>query len=73
MSGAQAALPIWTQFMKAALAGHPDVPFDAPDGVTFVEIDPDTGKLAAPGCPHPFREAFLAGTEPTEFCELHRY
>src|SRR5206468_5639604 len=59
LSGAQAALPIWTQFMKAALAGHPDAPFDAPDGVTFVEIDPDSGKLATPTCPRPFREAFL--------------
>jgi len=71
LSGAQAALPIWTQFMKAALAGHPDTPFEAPDGITFVEIDPDTGKLAAPGCPRTFREAFLAGTEPTELCDLH--
>ena len=71
LSGAQAALPIWTQFMKAALAGHHDTPFEAPDGVTFVDIDPDTGKLAAPTCPRPFREAFLAGTEPTELCPLH--
>jgi penicillin-binding protein 1B len=71
LSGAQAALPIWTQFMKAALAGHADTPFEAPEGITFVEIDPDTGKLAAPGCPRTFREAFLAGTEPTELCDLH--
>ena len=28
LSGAQAALPIWTQFMKRALAGHASVPFD---------------------------------------------
>jgi len=73
LSGAQAALPIWTQFMKAALAGHSDIPFVAPDGITFVDIDPDTGKLASPGCPRPFREAFLSGTEPTELCELHRF
>jgi penicillin-binding protein 1B len=73
LSGAQAALPIWTQFMKSALAGHKDVPFKAPEGVTFIDIDPDTGKLAAPGCPRTFREAFLAGTEPTEMCELHRF
>jgi penicillin-binding protein 1B len=73
LSGAQAALPVWTQFMKAALAGHPDTRFEAPDGITFVDIDPDTGKLAAPGCPRTFREAFLAGTEPSEMCELHRF
>ena len=30
LSGAQAALPIWTPFMMRALAGHPNVPFEAP-------------------------------------------
>jgi penicillin-binding protein 1B len=73
LSGAQAALPIWTEFMIKALSGHPDVPFTVPDGITFVEIDRDNGKLAVPGCPRIFREAFLTGTEPTETCPLHRY
>jgi penicillin-binding protein 1B len=73
LSGSQAALPIWTQFMMRALAGHASVPFDAPDGVTFVDIDPDTGLLAGPGCPRVFREAFLAGTEPVRSCDLHRF
>jgi penicillin-binding protein 1B len=72
LSGARAALPIWTQFMKGALAGRGSVPFEAPEGISFVDIDPDTGKLAAPGCPKVFREAFLAGTEPVQVCELHR-
>ena len=35
LSGAQAALPIWTQFMKRALAGHASVPFDVPEGITL--------------------------------------
>ena len=73
LSGARAALPIWTQFMKAALAGHPDTPFEAPEGITFVEIDPETGKLATPACPRHFNEAFVAGTEPTQPCDLHRF
>src|SRR3984885_13775585 len=60
LSGAQAALPIWTQFMMRPLAGHASIPFDVPDSVRFVDIDPDTGKLAAPGCPHVFHEAFRA-------------
>ena len=72
LSGAQAALPIWTQFMKAALAGRSSVPFDVPEGITFVNIDPLSGKLATPSCPKPFNEAFKAGTEPTVACELHR-
>jgi penicillin-binding protein 1B len=68
LSGAQAALPIWTQFMARALAGHPNQAFDVPEGVVFVDIDKDTGKLASPACPGTFNEAFLAGTEPTETC-----
>jgi penicillin-binding protein 1B len=72
LSGAQAALPIWTQFMKTALAGRASVPFDVPDGIAFVAIDPLTGKLASPACPKTFDEAFLAGTEPTLMCDLHR-
>ena len=73
LSGTQAALPIWTEFMKNALAGHPSVPFETPEGISFVEIDRDTGKLVQPGCPRTYTEAFLAGTEPLELCELHRW
>jgi penicillin-binding protein 1B len=72
LSGSQAALPIWTDFMKAATAGHPSREFDVPEGVTFVEIDRDNGKLAAPSCPRKFTESFLVGTEPVELCDLHR-
>ena len=64
LSGSQAALPIWTAFMKKALAGRTATTFEAPDGVSFVEIDRDTGKIATPTCPRVTNEAFLAGTEP---------
>ncbi len=73
LSGSQAALPIWAGFMTRALAGHPSVPFTPPDGISFVQIDRDTGRLAGPGCPRVTNEAFLAGTEPLEQCELHRW
>jgi len=73
LSGSRAALPIWTEFMTRALAGTPNVVFSVPEGITFATIDPDTGKLAQPGCPRLFREAFAAGTEPVEACELHRF
>jgi len=72
LSGSQAALPIWTQFMRTALAGRADVPFAVPEGIGFTAIDPLNGKLATPMCPKTFNEAFLAGTEPTEVCDLHR-
>ena len=72
LSGARAALPIWTQFMKAALAGRASVPFEVPPGIAFTNIDADTGKLATPYCPKVITEAFLAGTEPMQVCDLHR-
>jgi penicillin-binding protein 1B len=73
LSGSQAALPIWTSFMKNALAGRGGSALDAPEGVTFVEIDRDTGRMATPQCPRVTNEAFLAGTEPLGVCELHRF
>jgi membrane carboxypeptidase/penicillin-binding protein len=72
LSGSQAALPIWTDFMKSALAGQPSLPFRPPDGVAFVEIDRDTGLRATPTCPRTINEAFLEGTEPAVYCEIHR-
>ena len=72
LSGAQAALPIWTQFMKAALAGRSSVPFEAPEGVSFVDICAESGKLPTPSCPKVIRESFIAGTEPTQTCDVHK-
>lgn len=72
LSGAQAALPIWTEFMKRALAGHSGASFKVPDGIVFADIDRDTGLLATPDCPRIITEAFLDGTQPTEVCEVHQ-
>jgi penicillin-binding protein 1B len=72
LSGAQAALPIWTTFMMRALAGERETPFPVPENVTFVSVDPDTGDQPTPYCPRVLTEAFLAGTEPTRMCELHQ-
>jgi penicillin-binding protein 1B len=71
LTGSQAALPIWTDFMKSALAGRASPTFLAPDGVTFALIDADTGKLATPSCSHTIEQAFLTGTVPVEYCPLH--
>jgi penicillin-binding protein 1B len=73
LSGAQAALPIWTAFMNRALAGHSGEQFDVPEGVVFVDIDKETGKLATPACPKVYRESFIPGTEPTEPCPIHYF
>jgi penicillin-binding protein 1B len=72
LSGSTAALPIWTDFMKTALAGHPNATFNVPEGLAFVEIDRETGKLATPSCPNVFTESFIVGTEPVEYCPLHK-
>jgi penicillin-binding protein 1B len=73
LTGSQAALPIWTSFMSRALSGHRSVPFRAPAGVTFADVDPDTGALATRRCPRKLREAFLRGSEPLLPCDRHRF
>ena len=71
LGGSQAALPIWTTFMRNALAARSNVPFDAPEGLEQVAIDPETGKLPTPECPRIITETFLPGTSPYEFCDVH--
>jgi penicillin-binding protein 1B len=71
LSGGQAAVPIWTRFMRRALAGRPNQPFEVPDGIAFVDIDKDTGQRATANCPRVYSEAFLVGHEPTESCQTH--
>lgn len=74
LSGGNAPAPIWAEFMKRAIAlpAYHDVkPFEMPDGVTKVTIDPETLALATPECPTSREEVYIHGTEPTEFCPLH--
>ena len=74
LSGAASALPIWTEFMKRAIAlpQYQDVAAPVPPpGVVQVRIDPDTNGLATPHCPRTQTEYFVAGTQPTEHCSLH--
>ncbi len=71
LSGAQAALPIWTDFMKKATAGMPVTDFAPPPGVKMVDIDPLSGQRATRNCPTVIQEAFLEGDEPSGYCPLH--
>jgi penicillin-binding protein 1B len=71
LSGGQAALPIWTEFMLAASAVVPGASFPVPPTVTFRDIDPANGRLATAFCPVTAREAFLVSTEPHEACTDH--
>ncbi|GIX30038.1 MAG: peptidoglycan glycosyltransferase [Porticoccaceae bacterium] len=62
--GASAALPIWMEFMKVALAGLPEVIPPPPPGVVTMRIDPATGQPARPGDPKGVFEYFLAEHAP---------
>ena len=71
LTGAEAALPIWTRFMKNALRGQGTTEFLVPAGIEVVEIDPDTGQLATPRCPARLRESFFEGSGPIVSCDRH--
>ncbi len=71
LSAAQAALPIWADFMRQALDAYPAPTFAVPPGVTVTSIDSSNGKLANRYCPVTVREVFLQGTEPPP-CDEHR-
>jgi penicillin-binding protein 1B len=68
MTGADSALPIWTDFMTAALQNHPDWGGDwqEPSDIEHADIDPHTGQLAAPDSPDKRNEIFIRGSAPTE-------
>ena len=59
LSGAQAALPIWTSFMKRVATGQPPAEFIPPPGVTLVPIDPQTGERATARCPVCLKKLFM--------------
>ncbi len=64
-TGARAALPIWIDYMEAALARRSRRDFRAPEGIIVARIDPETG-LLAPSPKGAYFQPFVAGTEPTE-------
>jgi len=71
LAGSEAALPIWTDFMRQALADTPHDSFDVPPGIVLVDVDKKNGEIARPECPKQIREAFLEGEEPHHFCSDH--
>jgi penicillin-binding protein 1B len=68
LTGADSALPIWTDFMTAALQAHPDWGGDwqEPPDIEHAEIDPHTGLLAAPDSIDKRTELFVRGTAPAQ-------
>ena len=68
LTGADAALPIWADFMSAALADHPEWNGDwaMPEGIEEAVIDTHTGQLAAADSPNKRTELFISGTAPVQ-------
>ena len=62
--GAQAALPIWLDFAKAALEGVPERERPIPERLVTLYIDPETGLRARPENEAAIPELFEVGTEP---------
>jgi penicillin-binding protein 1B len=72
LQGADAAAPIWAEFMKKAveLPQYSDTKdFTPPDGIQVVDLDKNTNLLADSACPDDYTAAFLNGTAPTDTCD----
>ena len=67
LPGSRLALPIFARFLADALGPDGDGGFERPWELEIVEVDPETGLRAGPGCPGE-PEVFLPGTAPRESC-----
>ncbi len=57
--GAQAALPMWIEFMQGALQNTPDQPINQPPGIISMRINPSSGKRATATDPNAIFEYFM--------------
>ncbi len=64
-TGARAALPMWIDFMRAALAGRPETPLVEPPGIVSVRINARTGELTHANDPEAIFEYFRGDHVPT--------
>lgn len=71
LSGARAALPIWTRFTARVRPPGGFRTFDQPSGIATAVVDPETGALATDRCPQAITEVFLDGRIPGEICRRH--
>ncbi|MBC7930310.1 MAG: hypothetical protein H7Z38_07035, partial [Rubrivivax sp.] len=74
LTGADAALPAWTEFVRRAVELRPELggkEFARPASVATVEIDPETGLLAAASCPQRETVTVAPAFVPDHECSLH--
>ena len=71
LTGANSALPIWSDFMSVALAEHPewDGDWEMPAGIEQVDVNPKTGAPTEPGDTEKRVEFFINGTGPSQVSE----
>ena len=70
-TGAEVALPIWTEFMKSATSKMEALGFQKPEGVFFRTVCLKSGLLATNRCPNTATDLFTDKSEPKEYCNLH--
>jgi penicillin-binding protein 1A len=63
-TGSSAALPLWIEFMRTALAGKPDKQLKRPRGLVTVKINAETGELATDQDKDTLFEIFRAENAP---------
>ena len=74
-TGGEIALPLWVEFMKAAIRANPELGgsvFEMPAGLTSVLVDPETGMLADNSCPLSERVVVKKSVAPSAKCLLHQ-
>ncbi|MFA6034880.1 MAG: penicillin-binding transpeptidase domain-containing protein, partial [Myxococcota bacterium] len=78
-TGGKAALPIWMAYTAKALAGMKEPEFEAPPGIVFLRMNPDTGAIlpegATGGISEPFKKDKLpdsvnAASKTTDFMKI---
>ncbi|MFW5727547.1 MAG: penicillin-binding protein 1A [Spirochaetia bacterium] len=74
LTGATAAGPVWAEYMKAIHQGLPVKEFDKPNsGLVEVKVCTESGLIPTQHCPESEDEIFIAGTEPKQFCDIHKF
>ncbi len=68
--GGTVALPIWMNYMGAALKDKPNHAPIEPDGILTLRVDPHSGRAAVPGTPDAYFELFKSEDSPPPMNEL---
>jgi penicillin-binding protein 1A len=63
-TGGKTALPMWMDYMSAAISRFGAPEFPVPEGVVSMLVNKETGKPAPPGSGEGFLETFVAGFDP---------